>query len=122
VERALRLAELETLALPDGSRRFKHDPLHATIGPYGFEVATAARFWRAIRCPSLLVEGGESMGRHLPEEVTRRLSHFAHARQVTLPGAGHRMHWHQPEALSEMLIEFLLEPDADVFRAAEGGA
>jgi pimeloyl-ACP methyl ester carboxylesterase len=106
-ELALRLAERGTLALADGSRRFKHDPLHATRGPYPFRVAVAESFWRRISAPVLLVEGSESAFRAFGEEVERRVACLAHARRELIAGAGHMVQRHQPAALGQLLADFL---------------
>jgi len=106
-ELARALAERGTIRGPDGRLRFKHDPLHATPGPFGFQLEVAERFWRAITCPVLLVEGAESAFRHAAAEAARRAARFAHAQSVTLPGAGHMMQRHQPAALAQLLAQFL---------------
>jgi pimeloyl-ACP methyl ester carboxylesterase len=102
------MAERGTRHDPDGRFRFKHDPLHLTPGPIGFQVEIAQRFWQRVTCPVLLVDGAESEFRHfLPEELLRRQATFPDARAVVLPGAGHTMQRHQPEALARLLVEFL---------------
>ncbi len=104
---ALRLAAHGTRRRDDGSLDFKHDPLHTTTGPYGFSVEIAARFWRRVSCPTLLVEGAESDFRLAPAEAERRYGVFPNARQVELPGAAHMMQRHQPAALVELLTDFM---------------
>jgi pimeloyl-ACP methyl ester carboxylesterase len=104
---ARRLAEQGTARGDDGRLRFKHDPLHATPGPYGFERASAERFWRRIACPVLLVEGGASTFRLAPEDAAHRRACFAQLRAVTLDGAGHMMQRHRPVELARILAEFL---------------
>lgn len=99
-------AEHGTVALPDGSRRFKHDPLHLSRGPYPFRLDVAETFWRAIRCPVLLVEGAESPFRHL-ENLERRVACFANAERVVIDGAAHMIQRHQPAALANALLQFL---------------
>jgi pimeloyl-ACP methyl ester carboxylesterase len=106
-ELALFIADKGTAATDDGRRRFKHDPLHLTRGPYPFKVAHAERFWRAITCPVLLVEGGESMFRHGAEEKARRHACFADHRFEVIEGAAHMIQRHQPAALAKLLLEFL---------------
>lgn len=106
---ARELAEKGTTAALGGRLRFKHDPLHATPGPYGFSLAVAEQFWRRVRCPTLLVSGAESRMRHGPDEEARRAGAFAAGRRVTLDGAGHMMQRHQPAALAALLRSFLLE-------------
>ena len=105
---ALELAERGTIKEERGYR-FKHDPLHYGIGPYGFETAIAQRFWHAVRCPVLLVDGAESEFVKLlsPAELERRMSSFATARRAILPNAGHMIQRHQPDALAALLRDFL---------------
>jgi pimeloyl-ACP methyl ester carboxylesterase len=91
----------------DGRLRFKHDPLHATLGPYGFRLEVAERFWRAVRCPVLLVEGAQSLLRLDPATAEKRYGCFADHRRAELAGAGHMMQRHQPDALARLLVEFL---------------
>ena len=83
------LAEHGTVEDADGRRRFKHDPLHATTGPYGYTLDAAKRFWRAITCPVLLVDGAESEYRL--GDADERIACFMQAHHEILPGAGHMM-------------------------------
>jgi pimeloyl-ACP methyl ester carboxylesterase len=107
---ARRLAEKGTAPTPDGRLRFKHDPLHTTVGPYGFQTDIAARFWTKITCPTLLVEAEHSLFRHPPEEAARRHGFFKDARHAVLPGAAHMMQRHAPAGLAALLVEFLRSP------------
>jgi pimeloyl-ACP methyl ester carboxylesterase len=102
---SLELAEHGTFAEPDGRRRFKHDPLHATSGPYAYQLEVAQRFWRAITCPVLLVDGAESEYRL--GDADQRIASFMHLHHEILPGAGHMMQRHQPAALARLLAAFL---------------
>jgi pimeloyl-ACP methyl ester carboxylesterase len=104
---ALEMAEHGTVRTAGGRLRFKHDPLHATMGPYPFRVDLAEQFWKRITCPVLLVDGGESSFRHAPAEAERRAAAFAKVERRVLPGAAHMMTRHQPAALATMLAEFL---------------
>ena len=106
---ALWLAERGTRRRADGSIEFKHDPLHVTVGPYGFSVDVATRFWRRITCPTLIVDGAESAFRLAPAEAERRYGAFAQARRAILPGAAHMMQRHQPDALADLLLDFVRE-------------
>jgi pimeloyl-ACP methyl ester carboxylesterase len=104
---ALWLAERGCRRDPDGRVRFKHDPLHVTLGPYAFQVEVALRFWQAVRCPVLLVEGAESLFRHSPAEAARRSAAFAQVEQAVIADAGHMMQRHQPAALARLIGDFL---------------
>lgn len=104
---ARELAEKGTTPALGGRIRFKHDPLHVTPGPYGFQLAVAESFWRRVRCPTLIVGGAQSLMRHAPDEEKRRIGCFAKAQTVMLDGAGHMMQRHQPKALADTLRAFL---------------
>jgi pimeloyl-ACP methyl ester carboxylesterase len=108
-ELALELAQAGTVSGPDGRLRFKHDPLHATRGPYPYRVAAAQEFWTRVTCPVLLVQGSESQLRHPESELRRRYECFGTRREAVLQAAGHMMQRHQPQALAILLAEFLAE-------------
>jgi pimeloyl-ACP methyl ester carboxylesterase len=89
----------------DGGLAWKHDPLHLTMGPYPFRRDFAAQYWKRVTCPVLVVDGGETI-MNLPEpERAARRAYFANHRHVLLPGAGHMMMRHQPDALARLLLE-----------------
>lgn len=103
-ELAKKLAAAGTRQVEDGFV-WKHDPLHLTMGPYPFRRELAAQYWQRITCPVLIVDGGATM-LNLPEaERAERRASFANHRHVTLPGAGHMMQRHQPDALAQLLLE-----------------
>ncbi|HEY8553590.1 MAG TPA: alpha/beta hydrolase [Burkholderiales bacterium] len=104
---AERLAEKSTRPAPDGppgSRIWKHDPLHRTRSPVPFNLAQFRAFIARIRCPVLLVNGGESDMAMARDPERQRL--YPNARVRTLPGAGHMMQLDQPGALADILLEF----------------
>ncbi|MFO0573794.1 MAG: alpha/beta hydrolase [Polyangia bacterium] len=101
------LAEQGTNRQHDGTYAFKHDPLHLTPGPYPYLLEMAQALWKKVRCPVLSVHGELTDLDHPPEERARRLAAFQDAREVTLPGAGHMMQRHQPQALGRLLVDFL---------------
>jgi pimeloyl-ACP methyl ester carboxylesterase len=90
----------------EGARVWKFDPLHRTTSP----VAFGASRWKAhaarITAPTLVVSGG-ALGFH-PEDEGERIAAIPKVRVKTLEGAGHMMHWTQPEALSAALCEHIL--------------
>lgn len=91
----------------DGSRSFKHDPLHLTMGPYPFRVDVAIEFWRRITAPVLLVEGAVSPNRFVGAEAQRRTEPFANREFAVLSDAAHMMQRHQPAALASLVHRFL---------------
>lgn len=109
LDKARQLAEYGTRLLPDGTRTFKHDPLHLTPGPYPFSVETAMQFFRRISCPVLHVDGAQSNFRLSDEDTTRRKACFGNLREVSLPDAGHMLQRDQPQALAQVLDAFLSE-------------
>jgi pimeloyl-ACP methyl ester carboxylesterase len=104
---SLRLAERGTELCDDGLRRFKHDPLHLTRGPYQFRVEQARAFWERIRCPVLFVDGSESPFRDRRVNVEERLSAISNVQRATLAGAGHMLQRHRPQELAHVLADFL---------------
>lgn len=106
---ALELAEHGTRVTEAGTRVFKHDQMHLTMGPYPFRLEVARSFWQRVTCPVLLVEGAESKMRHHKDEAQSRYASFADARQEVLQGAAHMMQRHQPAALAKLLTTFLAD-------------
>jgi len=90
-----------------GGVAWKHDPLHATMGPYPFRVDILESFWRAITCPVLIVDGAESRLRLPDPERARRRAVFANSRHVVVPKAGHMLQRHAPEEVATLLEEHL---------------
>lgn len=99
---SLRLAEAGTRPVAAGVV-WKHDPLHLTMGPYPFRRDHAARYWRRITCPVLVVDGAKSFTNLPDAERAARRAELANHRHVMLEGAGHMMQRHQPQALAQLL-------------------
>ena len=106
------LAERGTRVLPDGSRQFKHDPLHMTPGPYPFMVEVAAGFWRRITCPTLHVVADQSEFPSSEAQQNEYARHFRDARIVRVPQTGHMLHRHQPTAIATLVRDFIDGTDA----------
>ncbi len=104
-EEATLLAERGTDPV-EGGFVFQHDPLHVTRGPYPFQTDLAVAFWRAIRCPVLLVEGEHTELRRTPD-WDRRVQAFRDLRLQVIAGAGHMMMRHRPEEVAKAILEFL---------------
>ena len=97
-------------AVPDTDDQvaWRFDPLHKTTSPTSFYAQTFMAFARRVRCPVLYVSGGEA-GFHPPDEAAR-LAAFASHDHETLEGAGHMMHWTQPNELASLLLAFFGAP------------
>lgn len=91
-----------------GFRVWKFDPLHQTTAPVPFVRAQALAFCRRVTCPTLYVEGAESLLRLEPDDIAERLKTLR-AERVVVPGSGHHPHLEQPEALVDILSTFLAD-------------
>jgi pimeloyl-ACP methyl ester carboxylesterase len=61
----------------DGGLVWKHDPLHATMGPYPYRLDVAEQFWRRVACPVLCIDGEQSRMNLAADERARRRAVFA---------------------------------------------
>jgi pimeloyl-ACP methyl ester carboxylesterase len=112
-ERAAFLAEHWGEAMSDGRVALRSDPAHKRVNPVLYRLDEAKACWRLVAAPVLWVEGGESQtsGRLRIDgaDLAERKHSFANLTARTLPGAGHMLHHDQPEALAQMVEEFLRE-------------
>jgi pimeloyl-ACP methyl ester carboxylesterase len=112
-ERAAFLAEHWGEAMPDGRVALRSDPAHKRVNPVLYRLDEAKACWRLVAAPVLWVEGGESQtsGRLRIDgaDLAERKHSFANLTARTLPEAGHMLHHDQPEALAQMVEEFLRE-------------
>jgi pimeloyl-ACP methyl ester carboxylesterase len=90
----------------DGAPRvvWRYDPLHRTTSPMPFFSKLFVEYAKLVTCPVLYVSGGAT-GFHVADEE-ERLAAFAHVDRATLEGAGHMMHWTQPNELAQLLAAF----------------
>jgi pimeloyl-ACP methyl ester carboxylesterase len=101
---ARRLAEAGTKPV-DGGLAWKHDPVHVTFGPYPYRLETARRYWQAITCPVLCIDGAKSrLNLPEPERAARRAS-FANVRHALFADSGHAVQRHEPAHLAEAILE-----------------
>jgi pimeloyl-ACP methyl ester carboxylesterase len=112
-ERAAFLAEHWGEAMPDGRVALRSDPAHKRVNPVLYRLDEAKACWRLVAAPVLWVEGEESQTsarlRIDGADLAERKHSFANLTARTLPGAGHMLHHDQPEALAQMVEEFLRE-------------
>ncbi|MBX3707744.1 MAG: alpha/beta hydrolase [Pseudomonadales bacterium] len=118
-ERAGELAELATRVNAAGERVWTFDPLVGSVFVARTRRADTEVFWRHTRCPTLIVSGDlayeywgsqlglEWDGRFAPGELEARVRSFPNAEHVALAGAGHMVHFDQPEALTRATRDFL---------------
>lgn len=93
----------------DGSIRLLADPKHRLDMPMLYRSAESMEVWKLVQAPTLFIDGGRSQFlKMLPaEEHQRRRACFSNRQELVLENAGHMLHFDQPEALAEMLLQHL---------------
>lgn len=105
-ELALRLARWGMRETSKGKWVWKFDPLHRTTAPHPFYTAHALEFFRRIECPVLVIGGKES--HQVPQsDMQQRLEAIPRRTLVEIKDAGHMIHHDNPDALAEVVAEFL---------------
>ncbi len=112
-DRARRWLALHGTRAVDGGVTWKHDPLHATMGPYPYRLDVAMQFWRRVTCPVLCIDGAESRLNLADDERTRRRAVFASCRHAVIAGAGHAVPRHAPAEVARLIAEHCREAPAD---------
>ncbi|MDO9017103.1 MAG: alpha/beta hydrolase [Deltaproteobacteria bacterium] len=100
------MAARATRETDDGGLLFRFDPLHMTISPMRYDAEAFEAFVPRITAPVLMVDGGSLA--HFPE-LAERAARYPGARFVSVPDAGHMIHWTAPDALVAALLAFLDE-------------
>lgn len=117
--RALELARQGTRAR-DGQLEWNFDPRVQTVF-IGGDADASQRYWENVRCPVSIIAGdlaGEYWRRAMPAgsawtgefapgELEARVASFPNAELIRVPGAGHMVHFDEPEALARATQEFL---------------
>ena len=101
---ARKLAGYGTRAYPGGGLVWKHDPLHATFGPYAYRLETARRYWERIACPVLAIDGVQSKLNLSADERASRRASFSSIRHLEIDGAGHAVQRHRPRELAAAIV------------------
>lgn len=94
-----------------GRVRLLSDPRHLRSMPRPYRQAESDAIWAQIEAPTLFVDGGDSpfMKAMPAEETARRRSLFRHHSQTAIVGAGHMLHFENPEALATNLAAFFAD-------------
>lgn len=89
----------------EGQLRWKYD--HRVRGFGSAEVASVepSDLWQTIECPVLLMHGAQSWASNPQQDG--RAGHFPRAQVVSIEGAGHNLHHHQPQVFMQHLQAFL---------------
>jgi pimeloyl-ACP methyl ester carboxylesterase len=95
------------------------DPVHKATSAVLYRIDEIMACWQAITAPVLWVEGAESdvwrgMGprEQARAELDRRKGFLNRVTTAIIPNAGHMLHHDQPQALAQLIEDFLLLPDA----------
>jgi len=92
------------------------DPAHKQPGPFLYHTEEILACWKRITAPVLWVEAEDTnmwlwMGPkdQARAEVDRRLGHLRDVQPHMMKDAGHMLHHDQPEALAQLIEDFLME-------------
>lgn len=104
----------------DGTWNILGDPAHKNPGPLLYQIEETLACWRAITAPVLWVEAIDTnmwqwMGPK-PQariEIDRRLACLVNVSSKMMVDAGHMLHHDQPQALAQMIEQFLAQAPAD---------
>jgi len=115
-ERAAFLAEHWSARNESGEWEILGDPAHKQHGPLLYHTDEVLACWDRITAPVLAVEAEDTnmwlwMGpkQEARAEVDRRLSHIQNVQVHMMKNAGHMLHHDQPEALAQLIENFLAE-------------
>ncbi|MCL2716150.1 MAG: alpha/beta hydrolase [Alphaproteobacteria bacterium] len=103
-ELALHLATHGVRHNQDGSYSWKFDPYQHVMAPHRLWPDDLVALWARIRCPTLLINGGESF---LAGSKAELAPHFQHATIETIAGAGHWLQHDKPEEVLSLIRTFL---------------
>lgn len=108
-QRALEIAQCWGRRQADGLIVLCADPRHHWRFPTLYRAAESKAVWRQVTAPTLFVDGGESLfGRAIdPAEIAERRACFARHEVVTVPDAGHMLHFDAPEITAERVLDWL---------------
>ena len=110
-ERAEFLARHWGRETQEGMVVLRGDPAHKIVNPVLWRYEEVRACWRLVRAPVLWVDGAETtalkrLGLDEAQYAERR-AEFAELRHVTVERAGHMLHHDQPEAVADLIDEFL---------------
>ncbi len=97
----------------DGQWRILGDAAHKIINPYLYKVDDAQEIFKRISAPVLAVEASDDSlglwwkGKYTLEEYHQRLQAVPSHRIARIEDAGHMLHHDQPQALAQLLQNFL---------------
>ncbi len=108
---ALFVAECWSRQDPDGRYRLLGDWRHRQHGALLYRDEEAKAIFREVKAPTLFLDGEKSHLANLGtgEYRDQRLACFGNARQLSIAGAGHMLHFDAPVASAEAIADFLAD-------------
>lgn len=109
-DRALFVAGKWAKAEPDGRVRINADPVHKLPNAVLYRRREAVACWRRVTAPVLIVVGEDSEhGRDLESRTSADADSrpVSNAVTVSIPGAGHMIHFDQPGSLAASIEAFV---------------
>jgi pimeloyl-ACP methyl ester carboxylesterase len=95
----------------DGKVVLRSDPRHKIVNPVLYRYEEVRACWAEVAAPVLWVDAAESETlqrmKLTAADLAERRAAFRDLRHVTVPGAGHMLHHDQPEAVAQLLEDFL---------------
>ena len=104
---ALHLAEKCTIE-KDGFLIWSHDPLHRTRSPQQTYYGQIKSFLENIECPVLLMQGDKTFFEL--KKYEQNLELYRNSERIEIFDAGHNLHIHKPDEISDLIIKFLEKP------------
>jgi len=109
-DKALYVAGLWAARAADGAIELRADPAHRLPNAVQYRRAEAQACWEQITASLLVVKGGDShfYSAALDAAGPNEIELFAGAETAVIPGAGHMVHFEQPDALAAAIEDFLI--------------
>lgn len=83
------------------------DPKHYRFGPTLYHAADSEAVWREICADTLFIDAGKSNVAMPPEQRAARLTCFQRHQVISLPDAGHMLHFDAPQATATLIAAHL---------------
>ncbi|MEW6167619.1 MAG: alpha/beta hydrolase [Pseudomonadota bacterium] len=108
-ERALFIARCWGAEDGRGRIRLLADPKHRLNMPTLYRADESMAIWRRVTAKTLFVDaGGSALSRAIgAEEMAQRRACFRDRRELSIPGAGHMLHFDAPQATGDAIAAFL---------------
>jgi pimeloyl-ACP methyl ester carboxylesterase len=108
-DKALFVAKLWAMEEGDGTVELRADPAHRLPNAVQYRRSEARACWEKITAPVLVVKGTESefFSRAVTQAGPEEIDAFTAAESVEIAGAGHMVHFEQPDGLASAIEGFL---------------